>query len=154
MQEKLQKFIPKDAVCWNLVHRFFLSAMSLPLALLRISISCPSFLFPSFTLKTKSWQTNQFLPYSNNYLFSAYFYNVKNQLTFPQKIPKEFPKEFPKNPQKFPQNFQNSQDFESIQLEAENPFGLVFFKVHIFWEGHKILRNLSLTFDYSTYSQK
>ena len=25
-------------------------------------------------------------------------------------------------------------------------------KVHIFWEGHKILRNLHLTFDYSTYS--
>ena len=28
------------------------------------------------------------------------------------------------------------------------------FKVHIFWEGHKILQNLHLTFDYSTYSQK
>ena len=28
------------------------------------------------------------------------------------------------------------------------------FKVHIFWEGHKILWNLHLTFDYSTYSQK
>ena len=27
-------------------------------------------------------------------------------------------------------------------------------KVHIFWEGHKILRNLPLTFDCSTYSQK
>ena len=27
-------------------------------------------------------------------------------------------------------------------------------KVHIFWEGHKILRNLHLTFDYSTYSPK
>ena len=27
-------------------------------------------------------------------------------------------------------------------------------KVQIFWEGHKILRNLPLTFDYSTYSQK
>ena len=27
-------------------------------------------------------------------------------------------------------------------------------KVHIFWEGHKISRNLPLTFDYSTYSQK
>ena len=27
-------------------------------------------------------------------------------------------------------------------------------KVHIFWEGHKILRNLSLTFVYSTYRQK
>ena len=26
-------------------------------------------------------------------------------------------------------------------------------KVHIFWEGHKILRNLHLTFDCSTYSQ-
>ena len=29
-----------------------------------------------------------------------------------------------------------------------------FHKVHIFWEGHKILRNLHLTFDNSTYSQK
>ena len=27
-------------------------------------------------------------------------------------------------------------------------------KVHIFWEGHKILRNLPLTFDHSTYSQE
>ena len=27
-------------------------------------------------------------------------------------------------------------------------------KVHTIWEGHKILRNLPLTFDYSTYSQK
>ena len=27
-------------------------------------------------------------------------------------------------------------------------------KVHIFWEGHKILRNIPLTFDRSTYSQK
>ena len=30
---------------------------------------------------------------------------------------------------------------------------LLVFKVHIFWEGRKILRNLPLTFDYSTYSQ-
>ena len=27
-------------------------------------------------------------------------------------------------------------------------------KVHIFWEGHKILQNLPLTFDYNTYIQK
>ena len=27
-------------------------------------------------------------------------------------------------------------------------------KIHIFWEGHKILWNLTLTFDYSTYRQK
>ena len=27
-------------------------------------------------------------------------------------------------------------------------------KVHIFWEGHKILQNLPLTFDYSTYRRK
>ena len=27
-------------------------------------------------------------------------------------------------------------------------------KVHIFWEGHKILRNLHLTFDCSTHNQK
>ena len=26
-------------------------------------------------------------------------------------------------------------------------------KVHIFWEGHKSLQNLTLTFDYSTYLQ-
>ena len=31
---------------------------------------------------------------------------------------------------------------------------LKYVKVHIFWEGHKILRNLPLTFDYSIYSQK
>ena len=30
---------------------------------------------------------------------------------------------------------------------------ILFIKVHIFWEGHKILRNLYLTFDYSTYIQ-
>ena len=28
------------------------------------------------------------------------------------------------------------------------------FKIHKFWEGHKILQNLHLTFDYSTFSQK
>ena len=27
------------------------------------------------------------------------------------------------------------------------------FKVHVFWEDHKILRNLQLKFDYSTRSQ-
>ena len=27
-------------------------------------------------------------------------------------------------------------------------------KVHIFWEGHRIMRNLYLTFDFSIYSQK
>ena len=27
-------------------------------------------------------------------------------------------------------------------------------KVHIFWEGHEILRNFHLTFDFSTYSHK
>ena len=31
---------------------------------------------------------------------------------------------------------------------------MVIIKVHIFWEGHEILRNLPLTFDCSTYSQK
>ena len=31
---------------------------------------------------------------------------------------------------------------------------LYYVKVHIFWEGHKILQNLHLNFDYSTYSQK
>ena len=30
----------------------------------------------------------------------------------------------------------------------------ILFKVNIFWEGHKILRNLPLTFDRSTYNQK
>ena len=30
----------------------------------------------------------------------------------------------------------------------------ILFKVHIFLEGHKILQNLPLTFDYSTYSQR
>ena len=31
---------------------------------------------------------------------------------------------------------------------------LPYVKVHIFWEGHKVLRNLPLTFDHSTYNQK
>ena len=71
-----------------------------------------------------------------------------------QRIPKEFlknsdriPKEFPMNSQRIPKDFlknsqrinsqrkipKNSQDFENIpfptsHLEAENPFGLVFYK--------------------------
>ena len=39
---------------------------------------------------------------------------------------------------------------ELFQARSE----LVNVKVHIFWEGHKILRNIPVTFDYSTYSQK
>ena len=41
-----------------------------------------------------------------------------------------------------------------IAHTIEEVEGLKVCKVHIFWEGHKILRNLPLTFDYSTYSQK
>ena len=33
-------------------------------------------------------------------------------------------------------------------------YRIITLKVHIFWEGYKILRNLPLTFDCSTYSQK
>ena len=49
----------------------------------------------------------------------------------------------------------------SLQFQFNNPklqstfiFSKIFSKVHIFWEGHKILRNLHLTFVYSTYRQK
>ena len=38
-------------------------------------------------------------------------------------------------------------------VEAALKLGLIC-KVHIFWEGHKILRNLPLTFEYSTNSHK
>ena len=41
-----------------------------------------------------------------------------------------------------------------IRLSYIPNWRLASFKVHIFWEGHKILQNLHLTFDYSTYSQK
>ena len=41
----------------------------------------------------------------------------------------------------------SSWNFRPLWLSIKN-------KVHIFWEGHKILQNLPLTFDYSTYSQK
>ena len=43
---------------------------------------------------------------------------------------------------------------ESIDVENESKSTLEKGKVHIFWEGHKILRTLHLTFDYSTCSQK
>ena len=39
-------------------------------------------------------------------------------------------------------NFTTSETYNTV---------LFTYKVHIFWEGHKILRNLHLTFDYSTY---
>ena len=38
-------------------------------------------------------------------------------------------------------------------LKKWNSFDTLDSKVHIFWEGHKVLRNLHLTFDYSTYSK-
>ena len=77
-------------------------------------------------LNTKSWQTNQFLPYSNQLTFriwniswlyqckqSADFNNVNNQLTLTMltnswlwrlKIPKEFQKNFKKIPKEFQKN--------------------------------------------------
>ena len=46
-------------------------------------------------------------------------------------------------------------NFEKISAKIWSSLHLCFdvFKVHIFWEGRKILRNPPLTFDYSTYSQ-
>ena len=44
--------------------------------------------------------------------------------------------------------------FKWKQYYFEEQFHGIIDKVHIFWEGHNILRNLHLTFDYSTYSQK
>ena len=41
-----------------------------------------------------------------------------------------------------------------LQNAMEVVKGSSFFKVHIFWEGHKILRNLHLTFDCMYCSQK
>ena len=39
-------------------------------------------------------------------------------------------------------------------LEAMFFYVIIFFKVHMFWEGHKILQILCPTFDYRAYSQK
>ena len=41
----------------------------------------------------------------------------------------------------------------TVQLIDKNIYANMKF-IYVFWEGHKILRNLSLTFDYSKYSQK
>jgi hypothetical protein len=67
-----------------------------------------------------------------------------NSFPIPEEIPQKFPKNSPKFPKKYPPKYpkiskkiqelpKNSQDFKNIQfltshLEAENPFGLVFFK--------------------------
>ena len=40
------------------------------------------------------------------------------------------------------------------QITSHLAAGAQIIKVCIFWEGHKILRNLHLTFVYSTYRQK
>ena len=42
---------------------------------------------------------------------------------------------------------------EDLPEAGVDPIGKSRVKVHIFWEGHKILRNLHLKFDYSTHSQ-
>ena len=39
-------------------------------------------------------------------------------------------------------------------MEDLKTFHKLYNKVRIFWEGHMILRNLHLTFVYSTYRQK
>ena len=72
--------------------------------------------------KSKSWQTNQFLPYSNNFLFPKNSQN--NSKDFP-KTSRRLPKEFQKNSkiQKISQDFENIK-FPTLHLEAENPFRL------------------------------
>ena len=56
--------------------------------------------------------------------------------------------------------FASSQHFFLLIVWLQNRFQWIsfcdhgFIKVHIFREGQKILRNLPLTFDYSSYSQK
>ena len=66
---------------------FFLSAMSF-----RSHFKDSN--FPSFCLETKSWQTHQFLPYSNNL---ADFNNVNKEFLPKKSSPKKSP---PKNPPK------------------------------------------------------
>ena len=44
-------------------------------------------------------------------------------------------------------------EIDSIQF-VQSECDLMFFKVHIFWEGHKILQNLHLTFDWHYKGQK
>ena len=104
----------------------FLSAMSLPLALLRPDLNCcPPPLRQNIDKHSFHVQmTFQRIPQRITKEFS------KNSQTILQKIPKILPK-FPKIPpkiQEFPQNFQ---DFKTIQfltshLEAKNPFRLVY----------------------------
>ena len=132
----------------------FLSAMSLH-GTSKDPNSCPSFLFPSFFIETKSWQKHQSISDSNKLVdfnnINKYFLKTSSQKNLPKKIlqkilPKNPPKEIlpkrssqknPKPPKKSKKNPKNSKtipqtvpDFENIQfptshLEAENPFGLV-----------------------------
>ena len=51
----------------------------------------------------------------------------------------------------------SDQEFSEAQIDYWISFhvsGIIPIKVHIFWEGKKNLRNLHLTFVYSTYRQK
>ena len=50
-------------------------------------------------------------------------------------------------------NVRKEMDAKNVSSIPAGGFGYSS-KVHIFWEGHKILRNLPLTFDYSKYSEK
>ena len=70
---------------------FFLSAMSF-----RSHFKDSN--FPSFCLETKSWQTHQFLPYSNNL---ADFINENKKNLSQEFLPKNPPQKIlPKNPTK------------------------------------------------------
>ena len=57
----------------------------------------------------------------------------------------------PQFTQKMKRHFSRESTSLNITAERMEPRGI---KVHIFWEGHKILRNLPFTFDWMYCSQK
>ena len=86
----------------------FLSAMSLPLLLLRIKILTKTHILTNKSISKES----------------------------PNNCPKNTPKIPPKYPQNTPKIPKNSQDFENIQfptshLEADKPFRLVFWNIYL-----------------------
>ena len=45
-------------------------------------------------------------------------------------------------------------EYQSEHFQQKKPLTIAAFKVHIFWEGHQVLRNLHLTFVLCSASQK
>ena len=140
----------------------FLSAMSLH-GTSKDPNSCPSFLFPSFFIETKSWQKHQSISDSNKLVdfnnINKYFLKTSSQKNLPKKIlqkilPKNPPKEIlpkrssqknPKPPKKIQEKskkFQNNSSNSSwfwkypipyIALGGRKPFRACFFKFLVYF---------------------